>query len=197
MRVRPWVAAAAFLASGCAYFDQTLTPPQPPAWYGGIQRGAGRDIVVVPFTDRRKMPHLCGIKKDGYNRPTAHLFCKEEPERLLSELVTEGLSAAGFRVTDAVEDAPPSALIVSGTLEQTFVEPAFGVFSAADEADVWVSIGVSTVSGFRARRSFYVKGSDTYFGGIDTAGQLAFETAMRETAIDVVAAVENLAEATP
>lgn len=195
--VRVSVVAAAFLASGCAWTTQTLEPPQAPAWYGGIQRGAGRDIVVVPFVDRRKMPHLCGIKKNGYSQPAAHLLCSMPPERWLSDLVAEGLSESGFDVSSAIEDAPPSALIVSGALEQTFVEPDMGVFSASAEADVWLTIAVSNKNGFRARRSFYVKGSDTYLGGIESAGQNAFDTAMRETVVDVVAAVENLAEARP
>ena len=193
-----WGIALASIASGCQYIDMTLSTPASPAWMGGVQRGKGTDIVVVgPFVDRRRPRGACGIKKDGYNRATAMIFCAVEPGRLLPAMIADGLSSAGFQVTDALGRAGPSTLIVRGAIEHAVVEAKVNVASATTEADLWLTIGVSSKSGLRALRSFFVKGTDPCIAGFESSAQLAYETSVREAAIDVVGAIENLAETIP
>jgi hypothetical protein len=192
--VRSWVFAAGLLASGCAPLGSQVQAPTPIALSAGLQRGSGRDIVIVaPFVDRRE--DKCGIVTNGFRWNVHRSRCSDPPGELYAALIGEALSAAGYHVTNDLAAAAPSTLIVSGAVERTLVEPTFRFFSSAAEADIWIRIGLSTVSGLRATRSFYIKGTKFFFADANSAAGRAFDTAVRETVVDIAGAIENFDEA--
>jgi hypothetical protein len=191
------VVVAAAAAGGCAFGDVTLRAPHVGPVAPGEARGGGREIVLVqPFGDRRQQAR-CGMKKNGYNADTANVHCDFAPAELLAALVAHQLTAAGFVVRNDRKQAGPSTLIISGTLEQLFVEPKSNYFTALIEADVALVLTASTPSGFTARRRFYVKAEEASVFVSPEDMQTAMGSSVRQLLVSVVGAVANLADSVP
>lgn len=190
------LALAGLLASGCALTDVTLQPPQQFEVAPGSRRGQGREIVVVrPFRDARSTSR-CGMKKNGYNVDSASVLCAA-PGRTIADLVADHLSQAGFRVLRDRRDASPSTIILTGSLEQLFVEPKSNYFSVEIETDVALRLRATTSYGFSAERRFYVKGDEATFFASDDDMQRSFDAGVRKLVSGVVGAVANLSEHLP
>ena len=190
------LAVAGVVASGCALTDVTLQPPPQFEVAPGSRRGQGREIVVIrPFKDARPASR-CGMKKNGYNQESASILCRA-PASTIADLVAHHLSQAGFRVLDDRRAASPSAIILTGSLEQLFVEPKNNFFSVEIETDVALRLSASTTYGFSAERRFYVKGDEATFFAADGDMQRSFDAGVRQLVSGVVGAVANLSERLP
>ena len=190
------LAVAGLVASGCALTDVTLKPPPQFEVAPGSRRGQGREIVVVrPFRDARSVSR-CGMKKNGYNVDTASVLCVA-PASMIADLVAHHLSLAGFRVLRDRRDAGPSTIILTGSLDQAFVEPKNNFFSVEIETDVELKLRATTTYGFSAERRFYVKGDEATFFASDDDMQRSFDAGVRKLVSGVVGAVANLSEHLP
>jgi len=190
------LAVAGAVTSGCALTDVTLQPPPQFQVAPGSGRGQGREIVVVrPFRDARSASR-CGMKKNGYNQDSASIFCRA-PASMVADLVAEQLSQAGFRVLRDRRAASPSAIILTGSLEQLFVEPKNDYFSVEIETDLALRLWATRTDGFSAERRFYVKGDEATFFASEDDLQLSFDAGVRQLVIGVVGAVANLSESLP
>jgi len=183
-------------AAGCATTDVTLGAPAAFDVAPGSHRGQGREIVVVrPFRDSRT-DSRCGMKKNGYNSESATVLCNA-PASLIGDLIARHLALAGFRIIRDRRDASPSAIYLTGALEQIYVEPKNNYFSVEIETDVALRLRASTTAGLSTERRFYVKGNEaTVFAG-DEDFQRSFDAGMRRLVTSVVGAVADLAEQIP
>lgn len=198
LKARSWLLLVGVLAmGGCAFGDVNLRAPAIGLVAPGVARGNGREIVLIrPFTDRRDQAR-CGMKKNGYNVDTASVHCAFAPDHLLADMLAAQLSAAGFVVLSDQARAKPSTLIITGALQQMFVEPKLNYFTALMEADVALVLHARTPSGFTARRRFYVKGEQaTVFAGEEDM-QAALASGIRQLLVSAVGAVANLADSLP
>jgi hypothetical protein len=194
MSWRSAIVGATLLASGCATSTEAIQAPKRTDLSAGVRRGTGRDIVLLaPFVDRRD--DKCDILKRGFGWTVYRYRCAPPPGELYAQLLADALTDVGYHVTNDLKAAGPSTLIVSAAVERTLVEPVFKFFFGAAEADIQVSVGVSTKTGLRAKRSFYVKGTDAFFADANGSAQLAFASAAREATLDIVGAIVNLDEA--
>jgi hypothetical protein len=186
----------AALAAGCTFSDVTLQAPQRFDVATGSHRGQGREIVLVrPFRDGRNEAR-CGMKKNGYNMDSASVLCAA-PASMIADVIANHLALAGFRVLRDRRNASPSAIILTGALDQVFVEAKNNFFNIEVETDVALKLRATTTYGLSAERRFYVKGDEaTVFGG-DDAMQASFDSAVRQLAAGVVGAMANLAERFP
>lgn len=106
----------------CAFQDVTLPPVRSDAVKTGSRRGDGRQIVVMrPFLNQRPQPR-CGMKKNGYNADKANVLCGESPEIMLGDLIVAELTRTGFDVLNDRRQASPSAIVLLGAVQQTFLE---------------------------------------------------------------------------
>jgi hypothetical protein len=201
MRRTPlWIALLSLsspLASGCALTDARLAPPLPKEVATGSRRGAQREIVVLlPFANKRAQAR-CGMKKNGLGMDTASVRCAEAPEATLGALVVAELSAAGFKVSRDLNAAGPSTLVVSGALEQTFMEPYSNGFTLAFETDLALRLTAWTRTGLIAERRFYVKGEEATYFASEADMDRSYQSAARQLVASVVGAVSNLADRAP
>jgi hypothetical protein len=183
--------------AGCAFGDVTIKPPTARDVATGSHRGQGREIVLVrPFENGRGQAR-CGMKKNGYNADTANVLCSAAPEVALANLVAGQLAAAGFEVLDDPADAEPSTIVLTGVLEQVFIEPKMDYFTATFETDLALKLTAKTGTGLRAARTFYLKGEEaTYFASPEDM-QRSLTSATRQLVLGVVGAVANLADRYP
>lgn len=191
-------AAAAMVASGCAFTEIPLTLPAN-ALRTPVEGGNGRQvIVVVPFQDERRIKHRCGMQKNGYNMDTADAKCLSDPNEWIARVLANALRSAGFDVRKESEDHKPSALRVSGSTLKVFVEPVIGAWSGSLEADLSMRLSVTTETGLEAKRTFFVKGwkggvlastMQPYHDALDRAAQAIVE--------EMVRAIVDLADSDP
>jgi hypothetical protein len=190
-------AAAAAVLGGCAPTDATVRVPTWRDITTGSHRGEGRRVVVVnPFGSRRREPR-CGMKKNGYNVDIANVNCTVRPEAMLPKLLAEELSSAGFVVLEDSRQADPSTLIVSGVVEQAFLEPKVNFFAVTFETDMGLELTVTTGSGLFAERRFYVKGEEATVWASEPDMQRSFDSGVRQLVAAVVGALDNLADRVP
>jgi hypothetical protein len=192
------VAVLAASSGACALTDLTLNVPAPAQVTAGTKRGGGREIAVVPaFTDRRPQRHRCGMKKNGYNMDTANIFCATPPYVFLANLLRAELAAAGFRVVSDPRAVGGSTVVISGELQQFFVEPKIGAVTFSPETDIGLKLTATTGTGLYAERRFYVKGEEVSLAGTDGNLQLAYEAAIRQMMRATVDAITNLVDQFP
>lgn len=194
----PWLSIlSAFLLGACAITDVTIKPPTATAPVEHRAGAKGRAIhVVVPLEGKRTFSERCGMKKNGYNMYTANVFCSEQPEVWLGEMLAESLRQAGYEVVTG--DAAESATVrIEGQLLQFFVEPRIGAFTVDLEADVHVRLVASSDSGLVASRNFFVKGEDVALFATDDTFQSASDVATRHIVKRMTEAVVQLLERFP
>lgn len=197
-----WRAGAAVIGAllalgGCAFTKVPLDMPISglAAPVGG---GKGRRVVVVrPFTDQRQQPNRCGMQKNGYNQDTADAVCRIPPDEWIAGLLADELRAAGFAVLPSAEGAPGDAVTIAGALLQLFVEPIAGMFSVSCEADFQVRLDVTSKSGLRASRTFFVKGVWKGFSGVTGPFQVALKRATDGMLEEMVTALVELLDRYP
>jgi hypothetical protein len=146
------------LSSACAFTDIPLTLPTK-GLENTISGGRNRQvIVVIPFSDERKISDRCGMQKNGYNMDTADAVCQSDPNAWIAQLIADELRASGFSVLNEGTEHRPGALHVEGSLIKIFVEPVIGAWSGSLEADLSLKLRATTETGLKAERAFFVKG---------------------------------------
>jgi hypothetical protein len=177
-RISSWAAASALLPvlllgpSGCALTDVTVHPPAPGQVAAQSGVGRGREVVVMaPFADYRPVRDRCGMKKNGYNTDSADVHCAVQPTDWVTHALVDGLAASGFRV---------------------LVNQA-----GSTEADIAVTLRMSTPSGLAAERVFYFKGREPTMFGTDDTFDDAAKNATREAVAGMVAAIVQLLDRYP
>jgi hypothetical protein len=189
--------AATLALAGCTVSNFTLKRTPAASVATGSRRGEGRELLVFrPFVNQRKQAR-CGMKKNGYNMVLASVLCAEDPAFALADLVIGELTAAGFKVLTDPRSAGPSTLVLTGALEEVFLEPKAHFFSVAFETDISLHLTVQNAAGLLAQRRFYVKGEEATYFGSDDDMQRSFESASRQLVTNVVGAVANLADQFP
>lgn len=163
---------------GCAFVNLDVTPPSAAVFTDAPNLGQGREVVVdMPFADRRGFSARCGMQKNGYNMDTADVNCLVPPPQWVAGALEQGLTAAKFRVLHPGDPIGPNVVRIQGAVTQFFVEPDIGAFTVSPEADVGVKLIVTSGSGLRAERVFYVKGMDTTLMATESNFQHASEDA--------------------
>lgn len=187
----------ALALAGCAFGDVTVKTPPASEIATSSRRGEGREVAVAgPFLTRRQQVR-CGMKKNGYNMDTASVLCADAPERALAELLTGELARAGFRVLANPAQARRSTIVLSGVLDQLFLEPKMDYYWSTFETDVSLELTATTRSGLFARRTFYFKGEEaTAFASTDDMNR-SMVSGVRQLVAGVVGAVANLADQLP
>jgi hypothetical protein len=176
----------------------TVQPPHPGQVLEPSNLGRGREVVVdAPFADARQLPERCGMKKNGYNTDSADVHCSVRPSEWMTAALIDGLAASGFRVLVNDRGAAPSSPRIDGQLVQFFVEPKLDVFAFTPEADIAVTLHVSTPSGLSADRVFYFKGGETRYIGTDDTFQDAVEASTRSAVSGMVGAIAQLLDRYP
>jgi hypothetical protein len=171
-------AAIAALASACAVRDVPLTLPTK-GLEDTIRGGRGRQVIVtIPFEDGRE-PKRCGMRKNEYSVEVASVVCQSDPAVWIALLLADELRASGFDVLAAEAEHRPGALRIDGTLFKLFVEPVIGVWTSSLEADLAVTLRVSTQTGLEAERRFFVKG---WKGGVVVLSLQPYLTATHRAA---------------
>lgn len=175
--------APALLASGCAFTDIPLTLPTQ-GLADTVTGGRGRQvIVVIPFRDGRELKR-CGMQKNGYNMDTADAVCQSDPALWIAKLLADELRASGFSVLDETAEHRPGALRIDGSLFKLFVEPVLGAWTGSLEADLAVTLKVSTQTGLEAERKFFVKG---WKGGQLASTMQPYHTALHRATQELLA----------
>jgi hypothetical protein len=187
------IALALAGGQGCVYSSVRLRPPSPQDLRQPPTLGKGREIALIsPFFDERPSTYRCGMRKNGYNTDTADVMCLLPPAKWLANALSQGLTSAGFRVSTGRNSQSPSAVIVQGVVLQFFVEPYLSFFTISPEADISVKLVVSTPSGLRAERVFYVKGVEVSFTAAEYNFQAAAESATQQAVDAMVRAIASL-----
>ncbi len=162
----------------------------------GSRRGEGREVIIkAPFASGRRAER-CGMKKNGFNKDSANVICSRPPESTLPRLIAQELAASGFRVLTDFKQVGPSTIVLTGKLDQFFVEPKSNFFNATWETDINLFLKASTGSGLVAERRFYVKGEEATVMSTADA-QVSVDSAVRQLVASVVGAVANLADRLP
>jgi uncharacterized lipoprotein YajG len=183
---------------GCAFVDLNVAPPDASSLIQQSNLGRGREIVVeMPFADQRQIPSRCGMQKNGYNMETAEVNCTVPPPVWLSTALKQGLTSAGFRVRERHEPQAASAVHINGAVLQFFVEPDVGFATFTPEADISVKLLVTSASGLRAERVFYVKGTEESLVGTEDNFQKAANSGTREAVQSMVSAIATLLDRYP
>jgi hypothetical protein len=202
-RVAALLAAPALLAlalapCGCALTDVTVHPPAPGQVVAPSGIGRGRELVVMaPFVDLRAARDRCGMKKNGYNTDSADVHCAVQPTDWVTQALVDGLAASGFRVLVNQAGSTPATPRIDGQLVQFFVEPKIDPFTVTPEADIAVTLHMSTPSGLSAERVFYFKGREPAMFGTDDTFDDAAKNATREAVAGMVAAIVELLDRYP
>ena len=191
------IALALAGGQGCIYSSVRIRPPSSEDLRQPRTLGKGREIALMsPFFDQRPSTYRCGMRKTGYNSDTADVMCLEPPAKWLANALAQGLTSAGFRVSAGRNSPSPSAVIVQGIVLQFFVEPHLSfhlsLISMSPEADISVKLVVSTPSGLRAERVFYVKGVEDSFTAAEYNFQAAAVTATQQAVDAMVRAIASL-----
>lgn len=194
--MRLGLVTAAIVSAGCAFTDMTVDMPKPLEPCPGLRRGNGREVMVLgPFSNRRPA-RRCGMKKNGFNSDTANIQCSTSPEAGLSRLLGAELTAAGFKVLKSRSQSTPSTLMLTGRLDQLFIEPASNFFNVTWETDIALYLKVTTATGLVAERTFSVKGEEATFLN-ERDAQKSLDSAVHKLVIAVVGALANLSDQIP
>lgn len=193
----PWYVLLLF-TGGCAFVDLNVAPPDAGALAQSSSLGRGREIILeAPFADQRPLPARCGMQKNGYNMDTANVNCTVSPPAWLSKALEQGLVSAGFRVRGKDNEQSPSAVHVEGAVLQFFVEPDVGFTTFTPEADISVKLVVTSASGLRAERVFYVKGIEESLVGSEENFQKAATGGTQQIVSAMVNAIAGLLDRYP
>jgi hypothetical protein len=184
------------LSGACAFSDVELEFPSAVSHVAPM--GKGREVVLLtPFADRRPDPTRCGMQKNGYNADTADAVCPDNPAVWVSWLLGSELRASGFKVVQPAQVQSADPLYIEGELQQLFVEPVIKAFWITLEADIGVKLSAKTRSGLWARRSFYVKGSDSAMAATEATFQAALDQAAETLVYDMVTSIGSLVNRYP
>jgi hypothetical protein len=200
------VVAALLGATGC-HGKLTLGPPQGYADFG-FHGGEGRQVRVLPFDDQRVRGECELLVQRAARRdrskpqpatPRAGLdvLCSDDPPHWFQERLAAGLRSASFEVLRDGDAGADHVLEVRGALMRLDVEHFPMMQSDIFESDVQIVLTVSSASGLRASRSFFVKASRSkIIGGRGTMQQILDEATMRSVR-DMTAAVLSLVNRYP
>ncbi len=139
------------------------------------------------------------MKKNGYNMDTASVHCTEPPEKALGRLIARELTEAGFQVlvVRTPQEVEPSTMVITGRLDETFLEPKLDFLTMTFETDVALTLTARTGAGLTARRRFYVKGEEASLFASVGDMERSYASGVRQLVTDVVGAVANLSERFP
>ncbi len=196
--VSAFVAAAASSSSvGCAFTNVDVHPPHlaPSRAAAPLASGPGRGrevVVVAPFEDARADRSRCGMQMNGFRADTADVVCTPAPGRWLADAFAATLERDGYRVLAAGGEPGPSTVVVHGSVKKLFLEPHDGVFTRTVEGDFSVHLVVTSASGLRAERTFFVKGTEEHIGSFESVFQSAADDATGKLATAMVSALGDL-----
>lgn len=185
------------LSTGCAFMNAEIhrTPPN-----GTLPTtiGRGREVLVdLPFPEGRRKLGRCGMKKNGYGMDSADILCSEAPGSWVGHALAAGLVRAGFRVLTPTSPPGPSTVIVRGTVSQFFVEPNIRMWDAAFEANIGLTLVLTSQSGLVATRRFYVKGEHDSQHQTEDDAQAAADEATNELVRVAVTSIGALLDCYP
>lgn len=194
------LAAVACLSAGCAFATVDVHAPtgsnMPTLVAGGP--GHGREVILVaPFGDARPQRARCGMQKNGYQMDTADVRCVDEPGRWLADAFAQRLASEGYRVLRSDAVPGPSTVVVRGEVRRLFLEPTDLFFTRTVEGDFSAHLTVSSLSGLKADRTFYVKGSETDIASTEGIFQSAADDATVKIANAMTVALTELLDRFP
>jgi hypothetical protein len=137
------------------------------------------------------------MQKNGYNMDTASVYCTVPPSEWLSQALEQGLVNAGFHVRTQKQAQSSSAVRINGAVLQFFVEPEVGAITFTPEADISLKLIVTSQSGLRAERVFYVKGVETSLVGTEENFQKATDASTTQAVTAMVGAIGSLLDRYP
>jgi hypothetical protein len=185
--------AAACLSVGCAFTNVDVHPPESMGPRAAPGPGRAREVILVaPFEDAREERDRCGMQMNGWRMDTADVVCNETPGRWLADALAVTLTHDGYRVLSSTAVAGPSTIVVHGSVRKLFLEPHDGVFTRTVEGDFSVHLVVTTGSGLRAERTFFVKGTEEHIGSFESVFQAAADDATRRIANAMSGALSDL-----
>jgi hypothetical protein len=194
----PALAALLLAPAGCAFTDVTVQPPAAGRVVERSNVGRGREVIIAaPFVDARPFQERCGMKKNGMNSDTADVHCGVRAADWVTGALVDGLTSSGFRVLVNPPTTQATTPRIEGQLTQFFVEPKVDFMSYTPEADVAVTLHVTTPSGLIADRVFYFKAGETRFFGTDDTFQDAAEDATKKAVAGMVSAIASLLDRYP
>lgn len=174
------------LTSGCQFpgsdinRDFTLPLPQPgvTTTYSG---GNERVLIVSPLVDKRAEQRI-GMRKSVTDKDDiGSVFANQNVNEWLRSRLSNELNSAGFRVNPQGDH--PNATIISGFINELFIEWVAHTWSVDLESDISVLIHVSRSDGLEAERLYFVKGVEQ----VSTwASQAAFAASLRKSSDDLM-----------
>jgi hypothetical protein len=111
---------------------------------------------------------------------SADIVCSEAPGAWVGHAIAAGLVRAGFRVLTPSSPPGPSTVVVRGTVSQFFLEPNMAMWDPALEADIGITLVLTSQSGLIATRRFYVKGEQSSSHQTEADAQAAADAATNE-----------------
>lgn len=185
--------------TGCAFVSVDVHPPAttdlPPR--SGFTPGRGREVILVgPFGDARA-EERCGAQKNGYGSDTADVRCEVIPGRWIADALAMELERIGFRVLRGDAQQGRSSIVVHGVVSKLYLEPVDSVFTRSVEGDIAASLLVTSPSGLRAERTFYVKGENESIASTEGVFQAAADDATHAIARKMAAALVKLLDRFP
>ncbi len=192
-------------STGCAFANVDVHPPEmatppklPQPGDAAAGPGRGREIIVLsPFADDRYEVARCGMQKNGYDADTADVKCTEPPGRWFADELAVALTRAGFRPLRADAVPGPTTIVVRGSVRQLFLEPVGHFWTLTVEGDFAANLVVTSPSGLRAERTFYVKGEKESMASTQGTFQAAADTASYRLAREMVVSLTELLDRYP
>jgi hypothetical protein len=130
-------------ASGCAFGDRhvALQYPPPPDGAPLLARAPrpGITIVVHRFTDSRPVSRI-GEVSNGFGMHTADVLAESDVTAWVAQAIARDLTAAGYNVRWATEDAASEPVQLSGQVVSTYCK-AYFTYDADVSFAVQVSVG--------------------------------------------------------
>ncbi|MES1944801.1 hypothetical protein PC39_11817 [Salinisphaera sp. PC39] len=196
-RLVPVLLMQSVFMGGCAFGNINLDMP-PQGDLPDNQGAAGQTLrLVMPFEDSRAIKARCGMKKNSYNMDTADVLCSQPPAQWVADRLQRGLEERGYTVETVRETAGGNGTVIEGDLIRLFVEPVIGFATVSIEADIQVRLEVRTGEGFRAERTFYVKGDTRSAAATRGTFDTAFESAADQISTNMVMAIDELVDRYP
>jgi hypothetical protein len=191
--------AAGFLeVQGCVLPDFHVTQPPFEEMNQLSKLGRGREVfLVMPFKDARPFPKRCGMRKGTFEMDLGDVVCAVPAPMWMAQVLSHGLSTAGFRVNGNWATQRPESVRIDATLLQFFIEPHVGFLTFSPEADISVKLTVTSQSGLLAERTFYFKAEETSFTAREGNYQAAVSTATKKSVAVLVRAIADLLDRYP
>jgi hypothetical protein len=194
-------------STGCAFANVDVHPPETPdlGAHGPARPpdvaqtpGRGREVIVLsPFVDSRLETTRCGMQKNGYDSETADVKCTLPPGRWLADELAIELTRAGYKPLRVDAVPGPNTVVVHGEVWKLFLEPVHHFWTLTVEGDFAANLVVTSPSGLRAERGFFVKGEEKSMASSQGVFQAASDSASHSLARQMVQSLTELLDRYP